>query len=113
MKAHRGSRGIAVFCFNLGSRWWWVVNAMPWQLYPLPPERDPVPIEQEVGWAPGPVWMGAVNLALTAIRSPDSQARSELLCRLRYPSPRRHLSSELNVLLIFLLMMVNNSALTK
>jgi hypothetical protein len=28
-----------------------------------PGERDPVPIVQEAGWAPGPVWTGAENLA--------------------------------------------------
>ena len=28
--------------------------------WPLNPrERDPVPIVQEAGWAPGPVWMGS------------------------------------------------------
>ena len=25
--------------------------------------KDPVPIVQEAGWAPGPVWTGAENLA--------------------------------------------------
>jgi hypothetical protein len=30
-----------------------------------------VPIAQEVGWAPGPVWTGAENLASIGIRSPD------------------------------------------
>ena len=29
----------------------------------LPPGKDPVPIVQESGWAPGPVWTGAENLA--------------------------------------------------
>ena len=27
------------------------------------PGKDPVPIVQETGWAPGPVWTGAENLA--------------------------------------------------
>jgi hypothetical protein len=27
------------------------------------PGKDPVPIVQEVGWAPEPVWLGAENLA--------------------------------------------------
>ena len=27
------------------------------------PGKKPVPIVQEAGWAPGPVWMGAENLA--------------------------------------------------
>ena len=30
----------------------------------LPLERDPVPIVQKPGWAPGPVSMGAKNLYL-------------------------------------------------
>ena len=28
----------------------------------LTPEKDPVPIVQEAGWASGPVWTGAENL---------------------------------------------------
>jgi hypothetical protein len=28
----------------------------------LPQERDPVPVVQEAGWTPGPVWTGAENL---------------------------------------------------
>jgi hypothetical protein len=51
------------------------------------PGNDPVPIVQEAGWAPGPVWTGTENLTPTGIRSPDHPARSELLYRLRYPSP--------------------------
>ena len=43
------------------------------------PGKDPVPIVQEAGWAPGSVWIGAKNLAPTGIRSPDLPARSELL----------------------------------
>ena len=27
------------------------------------PGKDPLPIVQEAGWAPGPVWTGAENLA--------------------------------------------------
>ena len=49
----------------------------------LPPRKDPMPIEEEAGWAPGPVWTGAENLAPTGIRSPDRPARSETLYRLR------------------------------
>ena len=26
------------------------------------PGKDPVPISQKAGWAPGPVWIGADNL---------------------------------------------------
>ena len=39
----------------------WVVNATPRQLYH--PGKDPVPIVQEAGWAPGQGWTGAENLA--------------------------------------------------
>ena len=66
----------------------WVVNSTPRSLYPR--ERDPVPIVQEAGWAPGPVWTGAENIAPNGIRSPDRTARSESLYRLRYPGPLRY-----------------------
>jgi hypothetical protein len=33
-----------------------------------------VPIVQEAGWAPGPVWTGAENLSPTGIRSPGRPA---------------------------------------
>ena len=49
--------------------------------------KDPVPIVQEAGWAPEPVWTGAENLAPTGIRSPDRPARSESLYRLSYLGP--------------------------
>ena len=48
------------------------------------PMKDPVLIVQEAGWAPGPVWTGAENLAPTDIRSPDRPDRSESLYRLSY-----------------------------
>ena len=50
--------------------------------------KDPVPIVQEAGWAPGPVWTGAENLAPTGIRSPDRPARRQSLYRLSYPDPQ-------------------------
>jgi hypothetical protein len=34
-----------------------------------PPGKDPVPIVQEAGWAPGPVWTVAENLAPNGILS--------------------------------------------
>jgi hypothetical protein len=61
-KAKGGSRGIALLFFlNLCARWRWVVKVTLRPLYPR--ERDPVPILQEAGWAPGLVWTGAGNLA--------------------------------------------------
>jgi hypothetical protein len=41
------------------------------------PGKDPVPIVQEAGWAPRPVWTSAENLASTRIRCPDRPARSQ------------------------------------
>jgi len=60
-----------------------MVNATPSQLYPR--EREPVPGVQAAGWAPGPVWTGARNLAPTGIPFQNRPARSESLCRLSYP----------------------------
>ena len=51
------------------------------------PGKDPVPIVQKAGWATGPVWTGAENLASIEIRSPDRPASSESLYRLSYPGP--------------------------
>ena len=51
---------------------------------PLRPGKDAVPIVQEAGWAPGPVWTVAENLAPTGIRSPSRPARGEWLYRLSY-----------------------------
>jgi hypothetical protein len=42
------------------------------------PAKDPVPIVQEIGWAPGPVWTCAKNLDPTGIRSPYRPARSHI-----------------------------------
>ena len=51
------------------------------------PGKDPVPIVQEAGWAPGLVWIGVENLAPTGIWSPDLAVSSESLYRLSYPGP--------------------------
>ena len=50
------------------------------------PGKDPVPIVQEAGWAPGPVWTGVENLVPTRIQSPDRPARSQSLYQLSYPA---------------------------
>ena len=43
-----------------GTRRWWGVGVTPWPLFT--PGKDPVPIVQEPGRAPGPVWTRAENL---------------------------------------------------
>jgi hypothetical protein len=66
--AHRGSRGIALPFHDHGTRRGRGVSVTPWPLFT--PGKDPVPIVQEAGWDPGPVWTGAENLAPpTGIRS--------------------------------------------
>ena len=82
--ARRGSRGIALPFHDHGTRKGWGVSVTPRPLFT--PGKDPVPIVQEVGWAPRPVWTGAENLAPTGIRSPDLLAHKQLLYRLRYPA---------------------------
>ena len=83
--AHRGSRGIALPFHDHGTRRGGEgVSVTPRPLFT--PGNDPVPIVQEAGWAPGPVWTGAENRAPTGIRFPDLPARSQLLYRLSYPA---------------------------
>ena len=50
----------------------------------LPQERVPVPIVQEAGWASGPVWYGAENLAPTGFETTNLRARKEWLYRLYF-----------------------------
>jgi hypothetical protein len=94
--AHRGSRGIALFNHDHGTRRGWGVSVTPQPLFT--PGKDPVFIVQEAGWTTGPVWTGAENLALTGIRSPDRPARSQSLYRLRYPAHSSGCCSSKNVL---------------
>jgi hypothetical protein len=82
--AHRGSRGIALLFHDHGTRRGRGVSVTPRPLFT--PGKDPVPIVQEAGWAPGPVWTGAENLPPTGIRSPDRPTRSQSLYRLSYPA---------------------------
>jgi hypothetical protein len=80
--------------FDLSTRSGWGVSVTP-RLH-LTLGEDPVPIVQDVGWASGPVWTGAENLALTGNRSPDRQARRQSLYRLRYPAHKKEPSYPLN-----------------
>jgi hypothetical protein len=66
-KALRESRGIALLCFfGLAIRRRWGVSVTPRPHSTL--VKDPVPIVQEGGWAPGPVWTGAENITSIGIR---------------------------------------------
>jgi hypothetical protein len=83
-QAQSVDRGIALPFRDLCIRRGCVVSITPRPLYP---GEDPVPIVQEAGWAPGPVWTFTKNLAPTGIPSPDRPARSQSLYRLSYPGP--------------------------
>jgi hypothetical protein len=63
----------------------WGVSVTPRPLFT--PGNDPVPIVQEAGWAPGPVWTDAENIAPTEIRSPDRPARSSVAIPTELPGP--------------------------
>ena len=80
--AHRWSRDIALLFLDHGIRRGLGVSVTPRPLFT--PGKDPVPIVKEAGWALGPVWTRAENLATTGIRSLDRPARSKSLYRLSY-----------------------------
>ena len=54
--AQRVGRGIALLFHDRGTRRGWVVSSTPRPHFT--PGKDPVPILQEAGCAPGPVWTG-------------------------------------------------------
>jgi hypothetical protein len=70
--------------FFLDARWGGWSTSRPGRFNP---GKDPVPIVQEAGWAPGTVTMGAENLAPIGIRSLELPARRESLYRLSFPGP--------------------------
>ena len=52
----RVGKDIDLLFHDLGTRWRWV--GQPHAPAASTPGKDPVPIVQEAGWAPGPVWTG-------------------------------------------------------
>ena len=60
-QALRVCKGIALVFLGHGTRRVWGVSVMPRPQFT--PRKDPLPIVQEAGWAPGPVWTGAENLS--------------------------------------------------
>ena len=82
--AHRASTGIALPFHEHDTIRGWGVSVTHGPLFT--PGKDPVPIVREAGWAPGPVWTGAENLASTGTRSLDRPGRSQSLYWLRYPA---------------------------
>jgi len=81
--AQRVGRGIALLFHDRGTRRGWVISSTPQSHFTL--RKDPVPILQDAGWAPGPVWTGGKSrLHRDAI--PDRPDRSQSLYWLNYPA---------------------------
>jgi hypothetical protein len=53
----------------------------------LPPGKDPVPILQEAGWAPGPIWTGGKSRPHRD-SIPDRPARSSVAIPTELPGPQ-------------------------
>ena len=81
--AQRVGRGIAVLFHDRGTRSGWVVSSTPRPQFT--PGKEPVPIVQEVEWAPGPVWTGGKSRPHWD-SIPDRPARSQSLYWLSYPA---------------------------
>jgi len=77
----RVGRGIALLFHDRGTRRGWVVSSTPRPHFN--PGKDPVPILQEAGWVPGPVWTGGKSRPHRD-SIPDRPARSQSLYRLSY-----------------------------
>ena len=81
--AQRVGRGIALFFHDCGTRRGWVVSSTPRPHFI--PGKDPVPILQEAGWAPGPIWTGGKSRPHRDSIL-DRPASSQLLYQLSYPA---------------------------
>ena len=65
-------------CCRLKPCWCYMeVGGQRHALVALPPAKTRFPLYRKAGWAPGPVWTGAGNLASTGIRSPCPWKLSE------------------------------------
>ena len=97
--AQRVGTGIALLLYDHGTRRGLVVRSTPWPHFT--PGKDPVPILQEAGWAPGPVWTGGKSRPHRD-SIPDHRDRSQSLYRLSYSAHRRIQSLSLNVIIFIL-----------
>ena len=79
--AQRVGRATTLLFHDRGTRRGWVVRSTPRPNFT--PEKDPVPIIQEAGWAPEPVWTGGKSRPHRD-SIPDHPARSQSLYRLNY-----------------------------
>jgi len=81
--AQRVSRGIALLFHDHGTRRGWAVSSTHRPHFT--PGKDSVPIVQEAGWAPGPVWMGGKSRTHRD-SIPDRPDLSQSLYWLSYPA---------------------------
>ena len=79
--AQRVGRVTALLFHDRGTRRGWVVSSTPRPHFTH--GKDPVPIVQEAGWAPGPVWRGGKSRPHRD-SIPDRPACSQSLYRLSY-----------------------------
>ena len=95
--AQRVGRGIALLFHDRGTRREWVVSSTPRPHYT--PGKDPVPIVQEAGWAPGPVWMGG-KFRPHRDEIPDRPARSQMLYQLSYSDHKYSVMETLKLMML-------------
>ena len=81
--AQRVGRGIALLFHDSCTKSGWVVSSTPRPYFT--PGKDPVPIVQEAGWAPGSVWT-AENFAPPGFDPRTVQPVAQSLYRLSYPT---------------------------
>ena len=79
--AQRVGRGIALLFHDRGTRRGWVVSSTPRPHFTH--GKDLVPVLQEAGWAPGPVWTGGKSRPHRD-SIPDRPARSQSLYQTFY-----------------------------
>ena len=84
--AQRVGRGTALLFYDWGTRRGWGVSSTPRPHFTS--GKDPVPILQEAGWAPGSAWTGGKTRPHRD-SVPDRPAHSQSLYRLSYPAARR------------------------
>jgi len=86
--APRVGRGIALLVHDdRGTRRGWVVSSTPRPH--VTPGKDPVPILQEAGWVPGPVWTGG-KFRPHRDSIPDRPARSSVAIPTELPGPHMY-----------------------
>ena len=83
--AQRVGRSIALLFHDRVTRRGWVVSSTPRPHFT--PRKDAVPILQEAGWTPGPVWTGGKSRPHRD-SIPDRPARSSVAIPTKLPGPQ-------------------------